>query len=176
MLATDWFMILFRILHIAFGVAWVGSVFLFVTFVRPSVETIAPAGAPFMAELLGKRKMIDRIIAIAWVSVIAGVVMYVKDWTDRGGFGNWVGSSFGLMLTIGMVLSLVALAFGMFGTRPNVMRVLAIGRQVAESGGPPSPEQAAEIAARQAKLKAYAFTSLTLLILAVIAMSTARYI
>lgn len=176
MLATDWFMVIFRILHIVFGVAWVGSLFMLVFFLQPSVAAIAPAGAPVMAELLGKRKFVDRIIQIASVTVVAGLVLYWIDWQDRGSFGDWVGSSFGLMLTIGMVLSLVALGVGVLGTRPNVVRLLALGRQVAESGGPPSPEVAAEIAAIQGRTKIFARTSLALLVLAVVAMATARYV
>ncbi len=53
-----------------------------------------------MAELLGRRKMVDRIIAIASVAVAAGLVLYWQDWQDRGSFGDWVSSSFGLTLTI----------------------------------------------------------------------------
>lgn len=64
----------------------------------------------------------------------------------------------------------------MFVTRPNVLRFLALGREVASSGGPPSPEVAAEMGAIQARLKAFARLSLSLLIVAVVAMASARYI
>ncbi len=176
MLASSSYMIVFRIVHILAGVLWVGSVFLFVVYVQPSVAAIAPAGAPFMAELLGKRRLVDRIIALGTTAVAGGLFLYWHDWHAYGSFGTWIGSAFGATLTVGMVASLLALAFGVFVTRPNVQRLLGLGRQVAESGGPPSPDVAAQIAEIQARLKVFARISLGLLVLAVLAMSTARYL
>ena len=43
MISTAWYMIVFRTVHILAGVVWVGSVFLLVMFVQPSVAAIAPA-------------------------------------------------------------------------------------------------------------------------------------
>jgi uncharacterized membrane protein len=169
-------MVLFRILHILAGVFWVGSVFLLVVYVQPSAAAIAPAGAPFMTELLGKRRLVNRIIELGAVTVIPGLILYWHDWHTYGSFGNWIGSSFGVVLTVGAVAALTALGIGVFGTRPNVQRFLALGRGVSESGGPPSPEVAAEMGGIQERLKILARVSLGLLILAVLAMSTARYI
>ena len=58
MLATDGYMVLLRILHIATGVIWVGSLFVVVVFVQPSAATLGPAGAPFMSELR-RRRFVD---------------------------------------------------------------------------------------------------------------------
>lgn len=176
MIATDGFMVVLRLIHILAGVLWVGSVFLFVVFVQPSAAAIAPAGAPFMAELLGKRRLVDRIIAIGATAVAAGLLLYWKDWHDAGTFGDWIGSRFGLALTIGALTAILALAVGVTVTRPNVQRLLALGRDVAASGGPPTPEVAAEIGAIQGRLRIYARVSLGLLIVAVLLMSTARYL
>jgi hypothetical protein len=52
-IGTSVYMIVFRAVHIVSAVTWGGSVFLFVTGVQPTAAAIAPAGAPFMAELLG---------------------------------------------------------------------------------------------------------------------------
>jgi hypothetical protein len=174
-LATDWFMVIFRLIHILGGVLWVGSVFLLVVFVQPSAAAIAPAGAPFMAELLGKRRLVDRIIGLGTVTVLAGLLLYFGDADDYPSFGDWLGTSFGVVLTVGALCAIAALTVGIVGTRPAVTRMLAVGREVAESGGPPSPEQAAELAAIQARAKILARTSLALLIVAVAAMSSARY-
>jgi len=57
-----------------------------------------------------------------------------------------------------------------------VQRLLALGRQVAESGGPPTPEVAGQMGAIQGRLKVLARVSLGLLVLAVLAMATARYL
>jgi hypothetical protein len=54
------------------------------------------------------------------------------------------------------------------------VRLIAIGRQAAEAGGP-TPEQATVVGALQAQLKVLARASLGLIALAVVAMATARY-
>ena len=175
MLAANGFMIAFRIVHILAGVFWVGSAFLFVVYVQPSAAAIAPAGAPFMGELLGKRRLVDGIITMGAISVAGGLILYWHDWHLYGGFGTWIGSTFGVVLTLGALAAIAALGIGVFVTRPNVSRFLALGRQVAASGGPPSAEVGAEMGVIQARLKSYARASLGLLVLAVLAMSTARY-
>jgi len=175
MLAVSAYLIVFRIVHIMAGIAWAGSVFLFVVFVQPSVAAIAPAGAPFMGELLGKRKLVDRLIALGSTTVIGGLFLYWHDWHDFGSFGDWIGSRFGAVMTIGAVAAIVALAIGILGTRPNVIRLLSLGRQAAGAEGPPPPELAAQIGQTQARLKIFARASLGLIALAALAMSTARY-
>jgi hypothetical protein len=176
MLAAGVYVIVFRIVHIMAGIAWAGSVFLFAVFIQPSVAAIAPAGAPFMGELLGKRKFVDRLIALGATTVIGGLFLYWHDWHEFGSWGTWIGSRFGLTMTIGAVLGIVALGTGIFGTRPNVVRLMSLGRQAAESGGPPPPELAAEIGRTQARLKILGRTGLGLIALAALAMSTARYL
>ncbi len=146
MLAAAPYMIVFRIVHILAGIFWAGSVYMLVAFVQPSVAAIAPAGAPFMAELLGKRRLVDVLIALGSATVVGGLFLYL------------------------------ALVIGIFGTRPNVVRLLAMGRSVAGSAGPPSPELAAEIARTQDRLKIFARISFGLIVLAALAMALARYI
>jgi len=175
MIATEIDIIVFRILHIGGGIAWVGSLFLFVVFVQPSVAAIAPAGAPFVAELLGRRKLVHWLLAFAVITIVAGAYLYWKLWDAAGGFGDWIGSTYGAVLTAGAVAALAAFSIGSFVTRPRVGRLLFLGRQVAESGGPPSPEVAAEMQRLQATLKVAGRTALGLLTLAVLAMATARY-
>ena len=137
MISTAWYMIVFRTVHILAGVVWVGSVFLLVMFVQPSVAAIAPAGAPFTAELLGKRRLIDRIIGMGVVTIVAGLFLYWHDWHLYASFGDWLGSGFGASLTIGMLAAIAALVIGISVTRPSLVRLLELGRQAAASGGRP---------------------------------------
>jgi uncharacterized membrane protein len=171
---TDWFFVIFRLLHISAGVAWVGSVFFLVVFLQPSAAAIGPAAGPLMGQLLGARKLVDRILVLGGITVIAGLVMYIKHAADAG-LGTWLGSAYGLVLTIGMVAALAALGIGASVTRPTVRRLLALQGQIGASGGPPSPEQGAQVAAFQATLKTAARLGLGLLAVATFAMATARY-
>jgi uncharacterized membrane protein len=174
-LGIDWYMFVFRLIHIGAGVAWAGSVFFLVVFVQPSAKAIAPAGAPFIAELIGRRRLVDRLLAMAAVTIVAGLFVYVRDMNDHGGFGDWVATSLGLGLTLGAVSALLAFGVGVFGTRPATMRMLALVRQMAASSGPPEPEVAQEFGRMQARAAALAKVNLTLVAIAVLLMATARY-
>ena len=178
MIAAQWFYIVFRIFHIGAGVAWVGSVYFLVVFVQPTSAAIGPAAAPFMGHLLGERKLVDRIIGLAAVTILAGLILYLKDMSNVGGFGDWIGESQGLVFTIGGLAAIAALAIGVFGTRPAVQQLLAVGGQIAQAtqgGGAPPPELAAQVPVLQARTKVLARVSFALLVVAVIAMATAKY-
>jgi hypothetical protein len=172
---VDVFMIIFRVIHIGAGVAWAGSVFFLATFVTPAAAAIAPAGAPFMMELLGKRRLVDRLLAFAGTTIVGGLILYIRDVDQAGGFGNWIGSSYGLVLTIGALAAIAAVSIGAFGTRPAVLQMVALGQQIAQSEGPPPPELAAQMPPLQERLKGLARITLSLLAFSVLAMATAQY-
>jgi uncharacterized membrane protein len=175
-LATSAYLTVFRIAHILAGIAWGGSVYLLVLYIQPTSAGLGPAAAPFMTELLGKRRLVDGIIGLGSATVIGGLFLYWHDWDVYGSFGDWIGSRFGAAITVGAVSAILALGFGIFGTRPNVQRLLALGRQAAAAGGPPSPELAQEIARTQWLLKIFARVSFGLIAVAALAMATGRYL
>ena len=86
MIGAEWFYIVFRVFHIGAGVAWVGSVYFLVAFVQPSSAAIGPAAPPFMNELLGARRLVDRILVLASVTILAGLILYLKDMNAVGGW------------------------------------------------------------------------------------------
>ena len=175
MSGTQWFFIIFRLIHILAGVAWAGGVFLFVVFIQPSAAAIGPAAGPMMGQLLGARRLVDRFLQLAAITIGAGLVMYIKDVSEHGSLGNFLSTGYGVALTLGMLTAIAAASIGMSVTRPNVRRLLSIQQTVADSGEPPTPEQTAQIATIQGELKVYARISLALLIVTVAAMATARY-
>ena len=175
MLATSAYLIVFRIVHVLASIAWGGAVFLFVIYVQPSVAALGPAGAPFLRELLVRRRMTDGIVAMAATSIVSGAFLYWHDWQATGSLGDWVGSTYGLWLTIGAVAAIIALLIGLLVTRPNARKMMALGARIAESGGEPTREQGAEMGATQSRLKLAARASLGLIGVAAIAMATARY-
>lgn len=175
MIGADGFMIVFRIVHIVAGVAWAGSVFLFVVFVQPSVAAIAPNGAPFVAELLGRRKLVDRLLMYAATTIVGGLVLYVRAWDRFGSFGGWVGSTYGAVLTVGAVAAIIGFLIGLFGTRPSVQRMLALSRQIAQAEGEPPPQLVTEVQNLHARLRVLARTTLGFITISVLAMATARY-
>ena len=175
MIAASAYMVVFRIVHIVSGVIWVGSVFLFVVYLQPASAAIAPAGAPLMSELLGKRRLVDGQSSRPHRSrCSAGSYLLAR--LARLSELRRLGDVDVRRRHVGALCAIAAMGFGVFVTRPNVGRLLALGRQVAESGAPPTPEVGAEMGAIQQRLKRAARVSLGLLIVAVVAMSSARYL
>src|ERR687896_2717925 len=107
MIAAVPFMLVFRFLHILAGVLWVGSAFLFVGIIGPSVAEVGPSAGPVMAVAVKKRKVVKVINGLSAVTVIAGWIMWLRNMTLAASFSDWVTSSFGLVLTIGGVLATV---------------------------------------------------------------------
>jgi uncharacterized membrane protein len=175
MLATDAYLVTLRIVHIVTGVVWVGSLFVVVVFVQPTAATLGSSGAPFMSELR-RRRFVDVVFVDAVFTVIAGAFLYWHDWHLEPSFGDWIGSSFGVWLTVGAVLAISGLAVAGSLTRPTIRRLVSLGRQVAESGGPPTPETAARIGSLQHRLVVAERVSFSLVLLAVVAMASARYL
>jgi hypothetical protein len=177
--SADGFMIVFRILHIVAGVLWVGSAFFLVAFLGPALGQVGPdVSGPLFQVLVGKIKVPKRITVFATVAVAAGWLLWLKDLRDyRWHVNNWVfhSGNLGLVLTIGAILATIAYFEGYFGVGKNVERIAELGGQIAASGGSPSPEQASTMQRLQADLKKHGQIDLVLLLLAVIAMSTARY-
>ena len=175
MLATDAAMVFLRIVHIATGVIWVGSLFVVVVFVQPSAATLGAAGAPFMSELR-RRRFVDVVFIDALFTVIAGSFLYWRDWHTHPSLGDWISSSFGAWLTVGALLAIAGLVVAASLTRPTIARLVSLGRQVAEAGGTPLPETAAQIGALQHRLVVAERVSFSLVLLAVVAMASARYL
>ena len=169
------FMLIFRFLHILAGVLWVGSAFLFVAIIGPSVAEVGPSAGPLMAVAVKKRKVVNVINGLGAVTVIAGWILWLRNMSLAPSLSDWVTSSFGLVLTIGGVLATVTFFVGYLGVGRNVERLVDLGGEVEASGGPPSPEQQAEMDRLSGALERHGKTDLVLLLLATTAMATARY-
>ncbi len=174
-LETSIVMILLRFLHIVSGVLWVGSAFLFVGFIGPSAAEVGPSAGPLLSVAVKKRKVAKVISILGMVTVAAGWVMWLRNLDQRGSLDNWVGEPFGLGITIGGVLATITFFVGYYGVGKNVERMVDLGDTIAASGGPPSPEQHAEMGRLGAQLERHGKIDLVLLLLAVTAMATARY-
>ncbi len=175
MLAASVFMLVFRFLHIVAGTLWVGSAFLFAAFIGPSAAEVGPSAGPLLRVVVKKRKVAKVILGLSVTTVLAGWIMWLRDMDQAGGLGDWLGSSYGLVLTIGGVLATIAGFVGYVGIGLNVERLVDLGGEVDASGGPPSPEQQSRMAHFQSQLEKAGKTDLVLLLLAVTAMATARY-
>jgi hypothetical protein len=85
------------------------------------------------------------ITVLGVITVLAGWIMWLRNLNLYGSLGEWVTSSFGLVLTIGGVLATISAYFGAIGVGRGVERLVDLGNEVASSGGPPTPEQQARL-------------------------------
>ena len=99
--ATSVYMLVFRVIHVMLAIAWGGALFLLVVFLQPAAKTVGPAAGPFMRELLAVRHLTDWLLRIAGGAVVAGGFLYWHDMQLFGGLGDFLGTAFGVWLTIG---------------------------------------------------------------------------
>jgi hypothetical protein len=133
-------------LHIAFGILWAGGAIVLGFFVVPSVLEAGPAAGPVMAGVT-KRKLPLVMTISGTIVVLTGLRLYMMRFAPA-----WLGTPQGIVLTIGALLALGAYVMGVFVQRPTAERLGALGAQLAKSGAPPSPAQAAEMQALRSKL------------------------
>ena len=172
MIAAVPFMLPFRFLHIVSGALWVGSAFLFAAFLGPSAAEVGPGAMPLLTVMVKKRKVHKVITYLAMTTVTAGWIMWLRDLTE---IDDFLGGRLGQVLTIGAVLATVAFFVGYYGVGKNVEKLVDLGGEMAAGDGPPAPEKMAAMQHVGAELEKHSKIDLVLLLLAVTAMSTARY-
>jgi uncharacterized membrane protein len=169
----DAYMVVLRIVHILAGVFWVGSALVIFLFLQPAAREVGPGAGPFMTHLAQRKRLPDITLWAAGLTVLAGFLMY---WRVSDGFDpDWIGTAFGVAITIGALCAIAAMVLGASVVRPSMLKVGAIAQAAAAAGGP-TPEQGAEIQALQERVRATGSVIVPLLVLAVLAMASARYL
>jgi len=163
-----------RLLHIVFGVFWAGALFLWVTFVAPSIRDAGPDGMKVAQQII-RRGYLNILPAIAGLTMLAGATLY---WLDaRALRGVWLASGMGRTLTAGAAAALIAFAIGMQVVRRSMVRIVALGQGLPKlSEGPERQARMAEIEKLRARATIGGQWVAGLLLIAVAAMATARYL
>ena len=166
--------IVLRIVHIGAGIAWVGSVFFLMVFLLPSARAVGGQATHLLVYMSKQRRLTAVIATAATLNVAAGLVLY---WLASDGLkASFISTPRGIGLTVGGILALIAYPIGVVVVRKASDRLADVGATVLESGGPPTPEQGAEIGALQARMHRWGWRLLTLLTITVIAMASSRYL
>lgn len=167
-------MIVLRIIHIGAGVFWAGAVFVNEGFLLPTMTATGPGGAPFMRHLMGVKKYPVRIATSGILVILSGLGMYWRNGALSSGV--WYRSRAAMVFGIGGLSAILALIYGLAVLTRAAAKLNQTGAAVAAAGGPPSPEQAATIAAMQKKIITGTHLVAGLIGIAVIAMAIARYV
>ena len=169
----DYYVIVLRISHILAGVFWAGGSFALIGFVSPAATQAGPAGGKFMQRLTLGTRWIMAVSAAAGVSVITGALLY---WRASGGLRpEWITTGTGIAFTVGGLAALIALFVGV-QVGSNSRKLAELGQRFEAAGGPPSPQDASQLAALQARLQTLGTVTATLLVITLLAMASARYL
>lgn len=165
--------IVLRFIHIISGAFWFGATMFTARFLMPSLKAAGPAAGPVMAQL-NQRKLSQAMMGAAILNVVSGVWMMFE--LSGGNMGAWMHLPSSQVFSAGGTLAILALIIGMIMNPPAVKRMSAIAAAVQARGGPPTPEEAAQLEALQGRLRTGTIIVATLLFAAVTAMAVARYV
>jgi hypothetical protein len=166
----NFLLIILRLIHLFSGVAWVGGGAFTILYAGPTAQQMGPEGGRFMQNLMGRASQFFSIVA--GLTVLSGLALY---WFVSGRLNPaWITSGTGLMLTIGGVAGLVAMIHGGAVLGRIGRQMEEIGKRIQTAGGPPTPEQMAEMGSLQESQRTHGAVSLILFALALIGMSVAQ--
>lgn len=164
---------LMRVVHIFAGVLWVGAAFLFLFYITPSVKATAPEGQKFLQHFLVRQKYPKFMGIVSALTVLAGAVLLWRDASSD--FLGWVQTGPGLGFTIGSVAALIVVPIGFLLMSPRGERIGQLSAQIQTAGGPPDPEQLAELEKLDKELHTLEWIDFILLTISLVTMATARY-
>jgi len=170
---VDVLLIVLRLIHVGFGVFWAGAIFFLVSFVLPAAREAGPAGGPYMRRF-AQSSFVNALAGSGVLTVLSGAWLL---WIVSGNMNPaWMGSPQGVALSVGGLAAIVGLGIGLSVSRPAGMRMGVLAAAIEAAGGQPTPEQAAELPALQARMGRAGRWVAMLLGVAVVCMAVARYL
>ena len=167
----DVWAVVLRIIHIVAGALWVGGAGLFFFYFEPAINKLGPDAEKFVDEVINRRKAPIYFVTTSTLTVVAGVILYLRD------FGAAIATSpFGLALGLGGLAALIAWLGGNLLIPRTLMQLMAVGAEMKASAGPPPSELVSRMQAIQERLRLIGLVDIVLLLFAVAAMASARYL
>lgn len=162
----DLYVVILRNLHIFGGIIWVGFALVVVLALIPAVKNSNAQGHAMMRSLLTNSRfgMIFPISSI--VTVVAGLLLYYN--VSDGFNSDYMSSSQGIVLSIGVLFGLLAFGHGAAATG----RATSKYAEALQKDGP----EAQSTAAAFDKLVLHSYISTAMTVIAVVAMASARYV
>ena len=162
-----------RLLHIVSGAFWVGTIITTVFFIEPAAKELDGEGERFFAHLAIRRRLVVVLAIAATTAIGAGALLY---WIDSAGLRlQWIESHTGIGFTAGALAALTAFAIVPIFFRPELDRLTRLASETGSGDG--TYGQSVEGTDRSARrFRRWSLIQVTLLILAIAAMATARYL
>ena len=167
-------LIALRLIHILSGVFWAGSAMAVAWFLLPAQRTLGQPGMIFMQELMMRKRLRAFLMTAMGLTILSGLTMYISFAVSS--HGDFASSGTGKVLGIGALAGIIAGGIGGGYTGRLGKQLAAIGTAVQSSGGVPTEAQQAEMASIQSKIHSAFRIIAILLVIAVAAMASARYL
>ena len=166
--------ILLRIVHVGFAIFWAGGV-LFLNFVvGPAMAAAGPEGFRVMQEM-HRRHSFDKILTAALLTILSGLLLMRSD--SAGFQPAWFHSSFGIGISTGMVAAIIAFLVGVILIKPATSRMAALSTEMAAAPTPAARDVVSQqLIATRGRLIASGMVGTLFVLIAVLAMATARYL
>jgi uncharacterized membrane protein len=162
-----------RMVHMAFAIFWAGAVMYNAWFIIPTVKKLGPDGNKFMQQL-PRTNMFPMVMLISGtMTVLFGILLL--EYLSQGFQSYFFESKYGMILSLGGGLAIVAYLLGVFINMPASMKLGKIGQAIAASGAGPTPEQAAEMTRLKKRLSTFLQVIAGLIFVATVLMAGARY-
>ncbi|MDH4142624.1 MAG: hypothetical protein OEV61_08430 [Chloroflexota bacterium] len=165
----DWLSIV-RLLHVLFGVFWVGSVFFTVLILKPRLAKLGPNfEKPVMGALMPR--VVPAMFTSAIIVFVTGSIITFN--MRAGDLGSLLTTGWGLMISLGIVATLAAISVGLGGLTPTGIKMGKISGQL--DGQPPTPAQATTLARLGRRMDVLERVDFALVLIAVATMPLARF-
>jgi uncharacterized membrane protein len=167
------YLLVLRFIHIVASVCWAGGGFIFFLFVEPTAKALAPTGMQFVQHMVTKRRFSIFMVISSTLTLLSGGLLL---WHRAS--GHWLGymsSGPGLIFTLGSITGVIVYLIGMFGVNPRAVRLAKIGQEIQATGGPPTPEQGAELHKLDREMSILSLADFLLVAVSLGLMSTARF-
>lgn len=159
-------MLWLKLIHVIAGALWFGGAAMGAFYLAATARAIGPAAGPFMKHVVNVRKLPVAMNIAAGLNVLLGLALYDH---LSGHFQHMLVTSFnGWALTVGSAFGILAMIWGAAVPGKAAKQIGAI---TAKLTGPPTPAQAAEIAALQERLHVGGMVGVVLLALALAGMA-----
>lgn len=168
----DFYILALRLLHVGGGVMWAGAALTIALFVSPAARAMGPDGGKFMQHMMAGTKYMKIIPPAAIATVVSGILLYVR----LAQAPEWAASLQGIVLGLGGAAGIAGWVAGFAIARPTGMRMAELGAALVSAGGPPSPEQGAEMQRLRDRMAFAGNLIATLLAVSVVLMAVARYV
>ena len=167
------YLIVLRLVHVVSSLCWAGGGFVTFLFLEPTAKDLEPTGMQFLQHMVGKRRFNMFMVVNSTLTVLSGALLI---WQFTGGnLSAYMSTGPGLGFALGSLVGIAVYFVGMFGVGPRAGKLAKIGDAIQLAGGPPTPEQVAEIQKLDKEMSMYSKIDFWMVALSLALMATARY-